>query len=100
MAKSIPLIVPVDWIIARLRSGVNVLSDLLVADAICFDVAYDEGIGGQVARGAELVTVQTSNAMFSEHGVLELERRLHTMEANELKREMQRLVPEYTPYLD
>jgi apolipoprotein N-acyltransferase len=35
-----------------------------VADAICFDVAYDDGIHGQVARGAELVTVQTSNAMF------------------------------------
>jgi apolipoprotein N-acyltransferase len=41
-----------------------------VADAICFDVAYDEGIGGQVARGAQLVTVQTSNAMFSRTGQL------------------------------
>ncbi len=37
---------------------------LLVADAICFDVAYDDGIYGQVARGAELLTVQTSNAIF------------------------------------
>jgi apolipoprotein N-acyltransferase len=35
-----------------------------VADAICFDVAYDDVIHGQVARGGELVTVQTSNAMF------------------------------------
>jgi DAACS family dicarboxylate/amino acid:cation (Na+ or H+) symporter len=26
-----PLILPVDWIIARARSGVNVLSDMLVA---------------------------------------------------------------------
>ncbi|WP_210651914.1 apolipoprotein N-acyltransferase [Nocardioides sp. SYSU D00065] len=41
------------------------VGDLRVADAICFDVAYDEGISGQVARGAELVAVQTSNAMFS-----------------------------------
>nr|WP_253943531.1 apolipoprotein N-acyltransferase [Nocardioides sp. zg-1308] len=41
------------------------VADVLVADAICFDVAYDEGIAGQVASGAELVTVQTSNAMFS-----------------------------------
>ena len=41
-----------------------------MADAICFDVAYDDGIGGQVARGAELVTVQTSNAMFSRTGQL------------------------------
>jgi apolipoprotein N-acyltransferase len=42
----------------------------LVADAICFDVAYDDGLAGQVARGAELVTVQTSNAMFSQTGQL------------------------------
>ena len=35
-----------------------------VADSICFDVAYDDGIYAQVARGAELLTVQTSNATF------------------------------------
>jgi apolipoprotein N-acyltransferase len=35
-----------------------------VADAICFDVAYDDAIYDQVARGAELLTVQTSNATF------------------------------------
>lgn len=46
------------------------VGDVRVADAICFDVAYDEGIAGQVARGAELVTVQTSNAMFSRTGQL------------------------------
>jgi Na+/H+-dicarboxylate symporter len=28
---AIPLILPVDWIIARARSGVNVMSDMLVA---------------------------------------------------------------------
>ncbi|PVG84064.1 apolipoprotein N-acyltransferase [Nocardioides gansuensis] len=38
----------------------------LVADAICFDVAYDDGIHAQVARGGQLLTVQTSNAMFIE----------------------------------
>jgi DAACS family dicarboxylate/amino acid:cation (Na+ or H+) symporter len=31
VAAAIPLIVPVDWIIARVRSGVNVLADMLVA---------------------------------------------------------------------
>jgi len=31
VAAAIPLIVPVDWILARLRSVVNVLSDMLVA---------------------------------------------------------------------
>jgi DAACS family dicarboxylate/amino acid:cation (Na+ or H+) symporter len=31
VALAIPLIMPVDWIIARARSGVNVMSDMLVA---------------------------------------------------------------------
>ena len=31
VAVAIPLIVPVDWIIARVRSGVNVLADMVVA---------------------------------------------------------------------
>ena len=35
-----------------------------VADAICFDVAYDDGIYAQVGRGAQLLVVQTSNATF------------------------------------
>jgi len=33
-----------------------------VADAICFDVAYDDGLYAQLARGGQLVVVQTSNA--------------------------------------
>ena len=36
-----------------------------VADAICFDVAYAGPIAQQVRSGAELVVVQTSNAMFT-----------------------------------
>jgi apolipoprotein N-acyltransferase len=40
------------------------VGDALVADAICFDIAYDDVVHGQVAHGGELVTVQTSNAMF------------------------------------
>ncbi len=35
-----------------------------LADAICFDVAYDDGIHAQVREGADLLTVQTSNATF------------------------------------
>lgn len=35
-----------------------------IADAICFDVSYDDVIHGQVANGGQLITVQTSNAMF------------------------------------
>lgn len=61
--------VPRDMVRGTSLEPLNV-GDVLVADAICFDVAYDEGIGGQVARGAQLVTVQTSNAMFSRTGQL------------------------------
>jgi apolipoprotein N-acyltransferase len=35
-----------------------------VADAICFDIAYDDGIYAQLQRGGQLLVVQTSNAMF------------------------------------
>jgi apolipoprotein N-acyltransferase len=51
-----------------MRSGTRVeplrVDDTLVADAICFDVAYDDGIHAQISRGAQVVVVQTSNAMF------------------------------------
>lgn len=40
------------------------IADSLVAAAICFDVAYDDGIHAQLAAGGQVVTVQTSNAMF------------------------------------
>ena len=35
-----------------------------IASAICFDVAYDDVVRSQVKQGVDLVTVQTSNAMF------------------------------------
>lgn len=40
------------------------IGGIRVADAICFDVAYDDVFTRQVGAGAELITVQTSNAMF------------------------------------
>lgn len=40
------------------------IGDLRVADAICFDVAYDSGIHEQIREGGQLLVVQTSNAMF------------------------------------
>lgn len=40
------------------------VGSLRVADALCFDVAYDDTIRDQVSQGADLVVVQTSNAMF------------------------------------
>ena len=62
------------------------VADVLVADAICFDVAYDEGIGGQVARGAQLVVVQTSNAMFSETAQLDQQFEISRLRALETGR--------------
>lgn len=37
-----------------------------VADAICFDIAYDDGLHAQLTRGGQLLVVQTSNATFIE----------------------------------
>lgn len=62
------------------------VGDVRVADAICFDVAYDEGIGGQVARGAELVVVQTSNALFSETAQLDQQFEISRLRALETGR--------------
>lgn len=40
------------------------VAGIAVGNAICFDVAYDDLFRDQVTHGAELLTVQTSNAMF------------------------------------
>jgi apolipoprotein N-acyltransferase len=62
------------------------VGEVLLADAICFDVAYDEGISGQVARGAQLVAVQTSNAMFSRTGQLAQQFEISRLRAQETGR--------------
>jgi apolipoprotein N-acyltransferase len=46
------------------RTTPLVVADTPVADAICFDIAYDDGLYAQVDHGAEMIVVQTSNAMF------------------------------------
>lgn len=40
------------------------VGELRVANALCFDVAYDSVVRDQVRQGADVVVVQTSNAMF------------------------------------
>jgi len=40
------------------------IGNVKVADAICFDIAYDDGLNAQLRRGAELLVVQSSNATF------------------------------------
>jgi apolipoprotein N-acyltransferase len=46
------------------RSEPLSIAGVQVADAICFDVAYDDGIYAQLRRGAQMLAVQTSNATF------------------------------------
>jgi apolipoprotein N-acyltransferase len=40
------------------------IDGLEVADAICFDIAYDDGLTAQLRNGAQLLVVQSSNATF------------------------------------
>lgn len=59
------------------------VSGIRVADLICFDVAYDDSLLEQVHNGAQMVSVQTSNASFT--GTAQLEQqfaitRLRAME--------------------
>lgn len=55
--------VPRDMLSGTRKEPLRV-AGVAVADSICFDVAYDDGIYDQVSRGAEMLTVQTSNATF------------------------------------
>ena len=56
-------LVPRDMLSGTRKTPLRV-DGVSVADSICFDIAYDDGIYDQVTRGAELLTVQTSNASF------------------------------------
>jgi apolipoprotein N-acyltransferase len=55
--------VPRDMIPGKDEGPLNV-EGIVVADAICFDIAYDDVLHNQVRRGAEIAVVQTSNATF------------------------------------
>lgn len=62
------------------------IAGVRVADAICFDVAYDDGISAQVTRGADLITVQTSNAMFIDTGQIDQQFEISRLRAVEAGR--------------
>jgi len=62
------------------------IGDSLVAAAICFDVAYDDGIHAQLAAGGQLVTVQTSNAMFIHTDQIEQQFEISRLRAQETGR--------------
>jgi apolipoprotein N-acyltransferase len=59
---------------------------VFVGDAICFDVAYDDGIADQVSRGAQLLAVQTSNAMFVDTGQIDQQFEISRLRAIEARR--------------
>ena len=46
------------------RTDPLTIAGVRVGDAICFDVAYDDGLYAQVENGAQMLAVQTSNATF------------------------------------
>jgi apolipoprotein N-acyltransferase len=64
------------------------VGDVLVADAICFDVAYDDGLYAQVGNGAQMVVVQTSNAMFINTAQIEQQLEISRTRAIELGRSL------------
>lgn len=55
------------------------IDGVLVANAICFDIAYDDVVPGQVREGAQVVVVRTSNATF--FGTSQLEQQLQITRA-------------------
>jgi apolipoprotein N-acyltransferase len=59
---------------------------VLFADAICFDVAFDDALGSQVRRGAEFGVVQTSNALFIHTSQIDQQFTISRVRARELAR--------------
>lgn len=57
IAVALPLLIPVDWIIARARSGVNVMSDMLVA------ILLDRTAGNEVTPPADAETAGVTAAL-------------------------------------
>lgn len=55
--------VPRDMLAGTRQTPLSI-ADTRVADAICFDVAYDDSLHDQVVRGGQMIVVQTSNASF------------------------------------
>jgi apolipoprotein N-acyltransferase len=62
------------------------VGDASLAAAICFDVAYDDGISAQIRSGGELITVQTSNAMFINTGQIQQQFAISRLRAIEARR--------------
>ena len=56
--------IPRDMLSRHPRGAARASAARWSRDAICFDVAYDDGLYDQVTHGAQMVVVQTSNAMF------------------------------------
>lgn len=74
--------IPRDMLPGGAREPIGVGS-FSVATALCFDVAYDDVLRRQVARGGDLVSVQTSNAMFL--GTAQLEQQWQVSRARALE---------------
>ncbi len=56
-------LIPRDMMSGTRRTPLDI-AGIAVANTICFDVAYDDGIYTQISHGAQMLAVQTSNALF------------------------------------
>ncbi len=56
--------VPRDFIAGE-SSGVLSMGDVVIADVICFEVAYDDVVRGAVLDGGRVIVIQTNNATFA-----------------------------------
>ena len=59
--------VPRDFV-RGIDPGVLTIGGVVVGDAICFEVAYDDVFTSVIAGGAEVITVQTNNATYQGTG--------------------------------
>ena len=59
--------VPRDFVSGR-EPGVLEIGGVVIGDAICFEVAYDDVFTAAIDGGAELITVQTNNATYQGTG--------------------------------
>jgi apolipoprotein N-acyltransferase len=79
--------IPRDMLSGTRREPLRV-GDALVADAICFDVAYDDVLYDQVDHGAQMLVVQTSNALFIHTAQIEQQFEISRVRAIELGRSL------------
>lgn len=73
---------------AGAETGLLDLGPVVVADAMCYDVAFDDQLAPAVREGAELLVVQTNNATYSGTGQPEQQWAISRLRALETGRDL------------